>query len=114
MDLADQTSGRVAQASLMIAVQVPCEREEALQRLGIRASGLRQSIEETALDVIDGLLRFDGVLPVDAMEPECPKCGTPMLESDERRDPSTDPRQPRRPVYFCPQCRYVERRTESH
>jgi uncharacterized protein with PIN domain len=116
MDLADHTSARVAQASLMIAVQVPCERDEAIQRLGIRASGLRQSIEDTALDVLDGLLRFDGLPPFDAPEPDCPECRAPMrtFESDESRHPSTDPCQPSRAVYFCPQCGFVEWRAESN
>jgi hypothetical protein len=58
MDLAGQTSRRVAQATLMIAVQVPCERDEALQRLFIRASALNQLMDETALDVIDGIITF--------------------------------------------------------
>jgi hypothetical protein len=58
MDLAGETSSRVAQATLIIAVQVPCERDEALQRLFIRASAMHQLMDETALDVIDGIIEF--------------------------------------------------------
>jgi hypothetical protein len=58
MDLAGQTSSRVAQATLIIAVQVPCERDVALQRLFIRASAQKQLMDEIALDVIDGIIDF--------------------------------------------------------
>jgi hypothetical protein len=58
MDLAGQTGGRVAQATSIIAVQVPCPRDEALQRLFIRASAMNQLMDEIALDVIDGIITF--------------------------------------------------------
>jgi plasmid stability protein len=43
----------------MVAAQVDCAMGEALNRLRIRAAAMGQSLEHTALDVLDGLIRFD-------------------------------------------------------
>jgi hypothetical protein len=50
---------RVHQAAGMIAAQTGCGLEEALHRLIIRAEAMRQTIEDTALDVLDSVIRFD-------------------------------------------------------
>ncbi len=43
----------------MIAAQVGCGVEEALHRLIIRAEAMGETIEDTALDVLDRIVRFD-------------------------------------------------------
>ena len=43
----------------MIAAQVDCSIGEALDRMRIRAAATGQSLEHTALDVLDGVIRFD-------------------------------------------------------
>jgi AmiR/NasT family two-component response regulator len=48
----------VHQATGMVAAQVGCDIEEAFNRLMIRAAALNQSLELTALDVIDRVIRF--------------------------------------------------------
>ena len=47
------------QATVMIARQLECSVAEALRVLGIRAKAMGQSVEITALDVLDGEIRFD-------------------------------------------------------
>ena len=44
----------------MIAGQLGCIPSEALDRLIIRSAALEQSVDDTALDVLDGVIRFDG------------------------------------------------------
>ena len=39
--------------------QAGCGLEEALHRLIIRAEAIGQTIEDTALDVLDSIIRFD-------------------------------------------------------
>jgi AmiR/NasT family two-component response regulator len=48
----------VQQATGMVAAQVGCDIDEAFNRLTIRAAALNQSLELTALDVIDRVIRF--------------------------------------------------------
>ncbi len=48
----------VYQATGMVAAQVGCDIDEAFNRLTIRAAALNQSLELTALDVIDRVIRF--------------------------------------------------------
>jgi hypothetical protein len=55
----EQRSVHVHQAAGMIAVQANCDVEEALGRLTIRAKAMGQTVEDTALDVLDRLIRFD-------------------------------------------------------
>jgi hypothetical protein len=43
----------------MISAQVHCGTSEALDRLKIRSAALGQTLDETALDVLDGVIRFD-------------------------------------------------------
>jgi hypothetical protein len=43
----------------MVAAQVGCDLIEAFDRLKIRATAMGQTLEDTALDVIDGVIRFD-------------------------------------------------------
>ncbi len=52
-------SDRVSQATRMIAVQAGCSLPEAFDLLRERAFAIRQQLELTALDVLDGLIRFD-------------------------------------------------------
>jgi hypothetical protein len=59
LSMAGHVSNRVAQATGMISAQAGCDIDEALQLLIVRAEALGQSIEETALDVLDGVIRFD-------------------------------------------------------
>jgi AmiR/NasT family two-component response regulator len=49
----------VNQASGMIAVQLDCDVIEAFDRLQLRALATGESLEHLALDVIDGVTRFD-------------------------------------------------------
>jgi hypothetical protein len=55
----DSLSKNVHQATGMIAAQVNCDVDEALARLKIRADAMGQSLEHTALDVLDRVIRFD-------------------------------------------------------
>jgi hypothetical protein len=55
----EQRNVHVHQAAGMIAVQANCDVEEAFGRLAIRAKAMGQTMEDTALDVLDGLIRFD-------------------------------------------------------
>jgi hypothetical protein len=55
----DYFSDHVHQATGMIAAQVDCSIGEALDRMRIRAAATGQSLEHTALDVLDGVIRFD-------------------------------------------------------
>ena len=55
----EQRSVHVHQAAGMIAVQANCDVEEAFGRLAIRAAAMGQTVEDTALDVLDRLIRFD-------------------------------------------------------
>jgi hypothetical protein len=43
----------------MVAVQAGCDVTEALVRLKIRAAATGQPLENLALDVLDGVIRFD-------------------------------------------------------
>jgi hypothetical protein len=43
----------------MVAAQLGCSMEEALGRLQVRAHATGQDLEELALDVLDGIVRFD-------------------------------------------------------
>jgi hypothetical protein len=43
----------------MIAAQVHCDTGEALDRLRIRSAARNQTLDETALDVLNGVIRFD-------------------------------------------------------
>ena len=52
-------SEQVHQATRVVAAQAECDMSEALNRLHIRAMANGQSLEATALDVLDGLIRFD-------------------------------------------------------
>ena len=52
-------SDRVHQATSMVSAQLHCTLAEVLDRLIIRADASGQSLEHTALDVIDGELRFE-------------------------------------------------------
>ncbi|MDP9334385.1 MAG: hypothetical protein M3Q30_13940 [Actinomycetota bacterium] len=52
-------SDRVHQATGMVSVQAHCDIAEALNPLRIRALAMGQSLEVTALDVLDGQIRFD-------------------------------------------------------
>jgi ANTAR domain len=52
-------SSRVHQATGMIAAQIPCDTGEAFDRLKLRSAAQGQSLDETALDVLDGVIRFD-------------------------------------------------------
>jgi hypothetical protein len=57
--MTEALSYRVHQATGMISAQADCSLEEALQLLIIRADAAQESIEDMALDVIDGVIRFD-------------------------------------------------------
>jgi len=52
-------SAVVDQATGMIAAQLGCDVIEARNRLKIRAEAMDQSLEHTALDVLDRVIRFD-------------------------------------------------------
>ena len=57
--MSESPSYRVHQATGMISAQANCSLEEAMQLLIIRADATGQSLEDMALDVIDGLVRVD-------------------------------------------------------
>ena len=52
-------SDRVHQATGMISAQLNCEVDEAFNRLKIRAAAMDQTLDETALDVLNRVIRFD-------------------------------------------------------
>ena len=52
-------SARVLQATGMISAQAGCDVAAAFELLQERARATDQSLEHTALDVIDGIIRFD-------------------------------------------------------
>jgi hypothetical protein len=52
-------SAAVHQATGMIAAQADCDIVEAFNRLTIRAAAMGQSVNDTALDVLDRVIRFD-------------------------------------------------------
>jgi hypothetical protein len=52
-------SDRVGEATGMVAAQVRCGLDQARRLLANRADALLQSLEHTALDVLDGIIRFD-------------------------------------------------------
>ena len=58
-DMTGPQSARVSQATGIISVQAGCTLAEALDLLRERAIRLGQTLEMTALDVIDGVIRFD-------------------------------------------------------
>jgi len=49
----------VHQATGMVAAQADCDVSEAFNRLKIRAAALDQTLDETALDVLDRVIRFN-------------------------------------------------------
>ena len=49
----------VHQATGMIAAQADCGVGEAFNRLRIRAAALGQTLDEMALDVLDGVIKFN-------------------------------------------------------
>jgi hypothetical protein len=55
----EHLSDRVHQATGMIAVQAECDLPAALALLIIKAADIGESLEDTALDVLDGIIRFD-------------------------------------------------------
>jgi hypothetical protein len=52
-------SSRVHQATGMISAQVHSDTSEALNRLKIWSAAQGQTLDETALDVLNGVIRFD-------------------------------------------------------
>ena len=55
----DYLSVEIHQATGMVAAQASCDMIEAFARLQIRATAMGQSLHDTALDVIDRIIRFD-------------------------------------------------------
>jgi AmiR/NasT family two-component response regulator len=55
----DRLSMLVNQATGIVAVQLDCDVIEAFERLQLRALATGQSLEHLALDVIDGVTRFE-------------------------------------------------------
>jgi hypothetical protein len=49
----------IGYATGQVVRQADCEVIEAFDRLAVRARALGQSLEHTALDVLDGIIRFD-------------------------------------------------------
>ncbi len=56
--MAEYIGVHVHQATGIVAAQLGCNIDEAFNRLSIRAAALNQSMELTALDVIDRVIRF--------------------------------------------------------
>jgi hypothetical protein len=52
-------SSRVHQATGMIAAQIHCGTSEALDRLKIRSAAQGKTLDDLALDVLNGVIRFD-------------------------------------------------------
>ena len=48
----------VHQATGMVVAQLDCDTAEALGRLKIRAAATGQTLEDLALNVLDGVVRF--------------------------------------------------------
>jgi hypothetical protein len=48
----------IHQATGMIAAQADCDIDEAFNRLNIRAAAMGQSVQDTALDILDRRIRF--------------------------------------------------------
>jgi hypothetical protein len=58
---ADETLTIAAhQAAGIVAEQAHCDIREAFAQLIARSAAVGQSLDETALDVIDHVIRFDG------------------------------------------------------
>ena len=55
----DFPSIRVHQATAMISAQADCSLTDAMQRLIIRAEAFDCSLEDMALDVLEGTVRFE-------------------------------------------------------
>jgi hypothetical protein len=55
----DHLSDRVHQATAMISAQAGCDEAEALAMLIVKAAEIDQNLDDTALDVLDGIIRFD-------------------------------------------------------
>lgn len=54
----DHLSNHVHQASGMVAAQIDCDIEQALQLMIIRAASTRVSLDDLALDVLDRRVTF--------------------------------------------------------
>jgi hypothetical protein len=54
-----RASAVIGYATGQIVRQADCEVFDAFDRLAERARALGQSLEHTALDVLDGIIRFD-------------------------------------------------------
>ena len=54
----DHLSNHVHQAAGMIAAQTACKIEDAISLLIVRAAQMGQSLEDTALDVLDRVIDF--------------------------------------------------------
>ena len=54
----DHLSNHVHQAAGMIAAQTGCKIPEAISLLVVRAAQMSQSLEDTALDVLDRVIDF--------------------------------------------------------
>jgi hypothetical protein len=52
-------SNRVHQATVMVSTQAKCNLAEALDRLIERADATGKSLDEIAMDVLNGVIRFD-------------------------------------------------------
>jgi hypothetical protein len=48
----------IHQATGMIAAQADCDIDEAFHRLNIRAAAMGQTVQDTALDILDRRIRF--------------------------------------------------------
>ena len=55
----DLSGVALANLSGMVAAQLGCSMEEALGRLRVRADATGQALDELALDVLDGIVRFE-------------------------------------------------------
>ncbi len=55
----EQLGDRVHQAQMLVAAQANCDMLAALAALIIKATETHQTLNETALDVLDGIIRFD-------------------------------------------------------
>lgn len=55
-----ELSDRVNQSVGMICDQADCDLAAALAALIVKAAEIGQSLDDTALDVLDGIIRFDG------------------------------------------------------
>jgi hypothetical protein len=55
----EHLSDVVHQAIGMIREQAECDAIDALARLIVRSAELDQNLGDTALDVLDGIIRFD-------------------------------------------------------